>query len=79
LEIELHEFKNKWAESQCDLQDTEQKLVQTVAEREKAVVCLKDALEALNAERMKVIGLENQAAESYVSASNNDASKNVSP
>lgn len=69
LEAEHHEFKQKSAASQCDLQDAEEKLRETEKERQKTSSILKATLENLEKERLKINDLENRIA---------DNSRNVS-
>lgn len=67
LEKELQEFKDKWAATQCDLQDTEEKLKEVDHEREKTLKLLKSTLEALEQEREKCRQLNESLVELSVS------------
>lgn len=60
LEKELREFKDKWAATQCDLQDAEDKLKETEHEREKTLRLLQSSLAAHEEKNMKIIALESQ-------------------
>lgn len=78
LELELREFKDKWASAQCDLQDTEEKLKNTEQQREKTLSLLKQTLVSLEEKRLEVINLENQVTESHSSGMSKDRAKDVS-
>lgn len=78
LECELKEFKTKWASTKCDLQDSEEKLRETEAERLKTLSVLKGALENLDNERKKINELERIISLSSNSGTSKDTAKNVS-
>lgn len=74
----MSKFKEKWASAQCDLQDTEEKLKETDKERTKAFTLLKGTLEQLEMERLRIIELESQIADTSASGMNHERAKNVS-
>jgi hypothetical protein len=78
LETELKSYKDKWAENQCDLQDSEAKLRETEKEHDKILTILSKTVKALETERMKNNDLENHVAESYVAAASQTNTKTVS-
>lgn len=74
----MREFKDKWAASQCDLQDTEEKLKETEYERQKTLKVLTKTLKSLDEERSKINDLENQIVENVGGAMNKERAKSVS-
>ncbi|CRL06163.1 CLUMA_CG018990, isoform A [Clunio marinus] len=78
LERELQEFKDKWAATTCELHDSEAKLEGTETQRKKTLLALKEALEALDEERHKVIALEEQINNSTHEADKNNTMKELS-
>lgn len=63
LQKELHEYKEKWASTQCDLQDAQESLASTEAERTKTIACLKTTIEALDQQRDENTVIKTELAE----------------
>lgn len=80
LEADLKLFKDRWASTQCDLQDAEEKLKQKKIEETKALEFLKRTLQDLQREREKINQLENKITELDTSTgrNNKESLKNVS-
>lgn len=78
MEHELKEYKEKWAESQCDLHDSEQKFNETETERQKTLRMLQKTMQSLEEERHKIGELESLIEERTVSGVSDDDAKKVS-
>jgi phage-related tail protein len=78
LESELNSYKEKWASTQCDLQDCEANIKTVEKERDRALTLLNKTLQALETERTKVKDLEDNVEENHFAANLQTTSKNVS-
>lgn len=77
LESELMAFKDRWATTQCDLQDAEEKLKAQKAEEKKAYEMLKKTMTDLKMEREKISILENKITELDTSTGRTDSRESV--
>jgi septal ring factor EnvC (AmiA/AmiB activator) len=78
LEADLSKFKDKWASTQCDLQDTQEKLKETEKERTKTLTLLQGTLQQLEEERLRIYELETQISDTSASGMNKDRTTSVS-
>ncbi|XP_070493526.1 putative leucine-rich repeat-containing protein DDB_G0290503 isoform X2 [Chironomus tepperi] len=58
LENELKDFKEKWASTQCELNDVEEKLKESEDERQKTLKYLTQCLQTLDENRQKISAME---------------------
>jgi predicted nucleic acid-binding Zn-ribbon protein len=78
LQAELKNFKDMWGETQCKLQDAEEKYKESEKERSKTLSLLKSTIEELALETAKIEELEKQLTELGSSGMDQDRAKNVS-
>ena len=77
LEIELKEFKEKWAATQCELIDVEEQLKESEEERQKTLKYLTQCLQNLDDNREKISALESMLEENQQSGMNISTTKKV--
>lgn len=74
----MHEYKDKWATTQCDLQDAQEKYEDSETERKKTLKVLQEALDTLKVERQKIKVFENLIAEQGAAAVTQEGARRVS-
>lgn len=74
----MKDFKEKWASTQCELNDVEQKLKESEEERQKTLKYLTKCLQTLDENCQKIAALESLIQQNQESGIDKDETKKVS-